>query len=276
MATLLGLGAALAFGVSDFWAGVLSRRVHFALVGLVSQAGSTLLVWVALPWAAGAGPSAGSVGWGVLSGVGGGFGSLALYRGLGRGQMTVVGPLSAVGGAALPACVGVALGERPVPLVVAGVLLALPAIALVASPPAGTDGPSSASGWPDGLLAGAGFALLFIGLDRAGDDAGLWPVASGQAAALLLLLAFVAVRRPPRPGNAVLAATGVGALSVTATLLYFFAANAGLLTVAAVLTSLYPGVTVLLATVLLHERATAAQRLGLALCAVAVTAIVVA
>jgi drug/metabolite transporter (DMT)-like permease len=78
-------------------------------------------------------------------------------------------------------------------------------------------------------------------------------------------------RRQPGSGRAV----AVGALSVTATLLYFFATHSGCLTIAAVLTSLYPGVTVLLATLLLGERISPLQRAGLALCAVAVTAIVV-
>ncbi len=290
-AVLLGLGAAVAFGISDFYAGVLSRRIHFVTVGLIAQASSSVIVLGALPWAGGAGPSAVSLSWGAASGLGSALGSLALYRGLSRGQMSVVGPLSAVGAAALPALLGMATGERPSPPALAGVLVALPAIWLVATPSdqaGATPGGGSARGAvADGLLAGVGFALLFVGLDQAGEGSGLWPVAAGQVASVVVILTVVAVlwRRPSPGGEGAPAvprrqpgsgrAVAVGALSVTATLLYFFATHSGFLTIAAVLTSLYPGVTVLLATLLLGERISPLQRAGLALCAVAVTAIVV-
>jgi uncharacterized membrane protein len=284
MAILLGLASAIAFGVSDYLAGVLSRRLHFTLVGLISQVSATALAWASLPWTGGPRPATAALAWGALSGIGGGVGSLALYRGLGRGKMSVVGPLSSVGAAALPALAGIALGDRPSPLAIGGVLLALPAIWLVASSSGRPGGERAAgpSGVGDGLLAGAGFGLLFIGLARAGDGAGLWPVATGQLTALVLLTVVVGVRlattRPALPGGprALLPPLLVGCLSVTATLLYFLATHSGLLTIVAVLASLYPGITVLLAWLLLGERITRVQRAGLALCAVAVVAIAAA
>jgi uncharacterized membrane protein len=284
MAILLGLASAIAFGVSDYLAGVLSRRLHFTLVGLISQVSATALAWASLPWTGGPRPATAALAWGALSGIGGGVGSLALYRGLGRGKMSVVGPLSSVGAAALPALAGIALGDRPSPLAIGGVLLALPAIWLVASSSGRPGGERAAgpSGVGDGLLAGAGFGLLFIGLARAGDGAGLWPVATGQLTALVLLTVVVGVRlattRPTLPGGprALLPPLLVGCLSVTATLLYFLATHSGLLTIVAVLASLYPGITVLLAWLLLGERITRVQRAGLALCAVAVVAIAAA
>jgi uncharacterized membrane protein len=284
MAILLGLASAIAFGVSDYLAGVLSRRLHFTLVGLISQVSATALAWASLPWTGGPRPATAALAWGALSGIGGGVGSLALYRGLGRGKMSVVGPLSSVGAAALPALAGIALGDRPSPLAIGGVLLALPAIWLVASSSGRPGGERAAgpSGVGDGLLAGAGFGLLFIGLARAGDGAGLWPVATGQLTALVLLTVVGGVRlattRPALPGGprALLPPLLVGCLSVTATLLYFLATHSGLLTIVAVLASLYPGITVLLAWLLLGERITRVQRAGLALCAVAVVAIAAA
>ena len=284
MAILLGLASAIAFGVSDYLAGVLSRRLHFTLVGLISQVSATALAWASLPWTGGPRPATAALAWGALSGIGGGVGSLALYRGLGRGKMSVVGPLSSVGAAALPALAGIALGDRPSPLAIGGVLLALPAIWLVASSSGRPGGERAAgpSGVGDGLLAGAGFGLLFIGLARAGDGAGLWPVATGQLTALVLLTVVVGVRlattRPALPGGprALLPPLLVGCLSVTATLLYFLATHSGLLTIVAVLASLYPGITVLLAWLLLGERITRVQRAGLALCAVAVVTIAAA
>ncbi len=277
-AVLLGLASAVAFGVADFVAGVLSRRVHYALVGLVSQLSAAACVCAALPLFGGGSPSVMALGWGAASGLGGGVGSLALYRGLGHGQMNVVAPLSAVGGAALPALVGLALGERPSLLALVGIALALPALWLVARP-AGR-GATTPAGVGDGLLAGAGFALLFIALNRAGDGSGLWPVAAGQLAALVVLMGFVFTRRPSRTrvgtGAAAGAAVLVGAISVTATLLYFLATHAGLLTVVAVLTSLYPAVTVLLAVLVLRERASRVQGVGLVLAGAAVAMITIA
>lgn len=279
-AVLLALAAAVAFGVADFLAGVLSRRRHFSIIGLISQLSAAATVLAVLPWFSGAGPSAVALGWGVVSGLGGGVGSLALYRGLGHGQMNVVAPLSAVGGAALPALAGIALGERPSPLALAGIGLALPALWLVSRPTGG--GSSTAAGVRDGLLAGAGFAVLFIALDRAGDASGLWPLAAGQLASLLMVVGFVLVTRRSRPsaptatGSAVGGALLVGVLSVTATLLYFLATHAGLLTVAAVLTSLYPAVTVLLAAIVLRERTSRVQVVGLIAATAAVVLVTVA
>ncbi|MGI8682917.1 MAG: EamA family transporter [Mycobacteriales bacterium] len=280
-ALLLGLASAVSFGAADFLAGLLSRRAHFALVGLVSQVSAATCACAALPWFGGAGPSAMALGWGAASGLGGGVGSLALYRGLGHGQMSIVAPLSAVGGAGLPALAGLALGERPSLLAVLGILLALPAVWLVARP-AGRTGASASTEVTDGLLAGAGFALLFIALDRAGDRSGLWPVAAGQLASLAVLTGFVLTRRPARTrhragaGARIGAAVLVGAISVGATLLYFLATHAGLLAVVAVLTSLYPAVTIVLAILVLHERATRVQRVGLTLAVAAVTMITIA
>lgn len=273
MAVALALVAAATFGVSDFLAGMSSRRISYVVVGLVSQSSATALVWAALATTSSPRPTAHALAWGLVSGVGGGVGSLALYRGLGHGQMAVVGPLSAVGSAALPAVVGIALGDRPSALAVTGVLLAMPAVWLVSRSPRGRSGPS-ATGVADGLVAGAGFGLLFIGLARAGDAAGLWPVAVGQSVSMLLQIGVVANRRPARPNRrAVILPAVVGVMSISATLLYFLATHHGLLVIVAVLTSLYPGVTVLLAALLLRERIAASQRLGLGLCVAAVIAI---
>src|SRR6202035_829329 len=100
--------------------------------------------------------------WGLVSGLGGGVGTLVLYRGLARGQMSVVGPVSAVGAAVVPVAVGLALGERPSLLTAAGVLVALPAIVLVAA--SGSVRGRLAAGLSDGLVAGLAFGILFVGL----------------------------------------------------------------------------------------------------------------
>lgn len=286
MGALLGLASAVMYGSTDFAGGLLSRRSSSSLAVIISgYAASAVLVWAALGLTGGPSPSPRVIGWGLLAGLCGGGGTVALYRGLTRGRMSVVGPVSAVGAAVLPVIVGVATGERPNPLALLGVLVALPAIALVAGDgdvdggggPAGrrTDKRRRDSGLTDGLVAGAAFGLLFVALAQTGGHAGLWPMAFQQSGALgFVIAAALATRAPLRQtarDAAASAANGVGGLA--ATLLYYAATRTGMLATVAVLTSLYPGITVLLARTVVHERISRAQRAGLSLCALAVVAI---
>lgn len=272
MAIVLGLAAALLYGASDFGGGLASRRFGPLPVYLLGVIAAVALVWAAVPFGGGAGPSLRAVGWGLAAGVGGGGGTLLLYRGLARGQMSVVGPVSAVGAAVVPVVVGVALGDRPGLLVTAGVLVALPAIALVAA----TGSVSvSRTALFDGLAAGTAFGLMFVALAQAGGGSGLWPVAAEQTSCLALVLAIVVGTRTPLrlPVRGAVLPILAGVSGMAATLLYFVATQRGMLSTVAVLTSLYPGVTVVLARVISHERFAPVQRVGLGLCALAVLAI---
>ena len=282
MGVILGLAAALLYGGSDFAGGLTSRKLGALPVNVVGSSVAAALAWVALLAVGGPGPTVHAVAWGLASGLGGGIGTTMLYRGLARGQMSVVGPVSAVAAAGVPVVAGVAMGERPTVLALAGVLVALPAIVLVAASgsASGLARGMFGSGLLDGLAAGAAFGFMFIGLAQAGhvpgsQGAGLWPVASEQTGSLLLVLAMaIRSRVPLRPA---IRAAGwpalVGASGMSATLLYFYATHVSMLATAAVLVSLYPGVTVLLARVLLHERFSPVQRAGLSLCTLAVVAI---
>jgi uncharacterized membrane protein len=274
LGAVLGLASAVSFGMCDFVAGLAARRLSFWWVTLLSLVSSVAVAWVVVGVQQES-LALRSVVWGTAAGVGAAAGATALYRGYGRGQMAVAGPLSSIGAAALPAVVGAALGERLPALGLVGVILALPGIWLMSS--TASTGASVRAGTGDGLLAGCGFALEFVGLERAGNASGLWPVALSQSVALVLVALLMTVRRPAWRADlgAATLATGAGLLSLLATGLYFLAAHAGLLTVAAVLASLYPGVTVLLAAVFLHERPDSRQITGLLLGAVAVTLIVV-
>ena len=274
MGILLGLAAALLYGTSDFGGGLLSRRLGSLQVNLIGGIGATTLAWAAILLAPGPGPSVRAIAWGTAAGLGGGVGSLVLYRGLARGQMSVVGPVSAVGAAVVPVLAGLAMGERPGLVTMAGTLLALPAIALVATSSGGARG-MLRSALGDGVVAGIAFGIMFVGLAQAGPGSGLWPVASEQTSSLLVMLA-IAVRahaplRAPVPASGQALLVGVGGM--TATLLFFYATHAAMLATVAVIVSLYPGITVLLARVILHERFSLAQRAGLGMCTLAVIAI---
>ena len=283
-AILLALGSALGYGASDFIAGWLSRKSHYARVGLLSQftaATGCLLASVVV----GGRPSSAALWWGALAGVGGGLGTLALYRGLGRGRMNVVAPLSGVLAAGLPALFGLAIGERPSAPALVGLVLALPAVWLTSSADA-VDGAvqraSMRSSVVDGVLAGLGFAVLFIGLQRGGKGEGLWTTASSQVVSafpMIALYAWKALREPEAlqtrslPPFVRYGPLLGGAFAGLAVVFYFLATQRGLLTVVAVLTSLYPAVTVALARWLLSERIGRRQGAGLALAGVAVALI---
>ncbi|MGH7759691.1 MAG: EamA family transporter [Candidatus Dormibacteria bacterium] len=272
MAVLLSLLASLGYGTSDFLAGTAGRRGQAAAVALLAQPlglAAALLGLVIFRWAE---PTFATLGWGAVSGVGSGLGTLALYRGLARGRMAVVAPLSAVLTAAIPAVAGLAMGNRPGGLALVGIVLALPAVALVSRASGGSEG---SGGVVEGLLAGACFALLFIGLDRAGTHSGTWPLVTGQSVSVALIaLNWLRGQRPPGGwGRIAPLALAAGALSGSSNILFLEATGHGPLAVVAVLASLYPATTVLLARVVLRERWTRLQGVGLAVAVAAVVMI---
>lgn len=274
MAILLALVSAMAYGVSDFIGGIVSRRVSAWSVAVVGNTSATVcvaLVALAVP----GDPSGRDFAWAVLAGVATGLGTGFLYRGFASGRMSVVAPVSAVGAAVVPVLSGAVGGERFAPLVWFGIAAALPGIWLVASvPEEHRSGPraSLAEGLVDGLLAGLGFGVLFAALGQVPDRAGLWPLAAAQGVsvptvvvlALLLRGSWVPRERPVR--WAVLA----GLLGALATWSFLVSTQLGYLTISGILASLYPATTVLLAALVLHERVHRAQGVGLGLCAVAV------
>ncbi len=271
----LALTAALAYGASDFVGGTGSRRHSPWAVVLVGQ-GCGAALMLACGLLVPAEPRAGDFAWALAAGVGSATGSIFLYRGLARGRMGLVAPVSAVGAAVLPVLVGVALGERPTWLAWLGVLVALPGIWLVSrestAPTAGTRG-----ALVDGAAAGAGFGVLFIALGQVSSDAGLLPLAANQlfgAAVTVLVAAMLGQEWRPRPG--VLSWGGAsGALGAAGTLTFLLSTHTTDLGVAAVLTSLYPAVTVLLASLALGERLGGSQRLGIGICTLAVATLAI-
>ena len=275
IAILLALGSAVAYGLSDFIGGVFSKRASPWAVALVGQAaGGVVMVGVSLVVAGD--PVGGDYGWAVLAGVGNGLGTVFLYRGLSSGRMGVVAPLSGVGAALLPVAVGLISGERPEILVWLGILAAMPGIWLVAREPVGEDvtGASPAgSGVLDGVLAGLGFGTLFASLAQIPESAGFAPLALNQLVAAGVIVVAASLARAawvPR-SRAAYAGAATGVLGATATGAFLLATQQGFLTVTAVLASLYPAFTVLLAATVLHEHVHRWQAIGLVLCGAAVT-----
>ena len=276
MVVVLALGAALMYGLSDFMGGLVSRRASVWGVAAVTQFTAIVVIGVAALLLPGQ-PDMADWLWGALAGLGTGTGTAFLYRGLSLGRMGVVAPLSAVGAAMLPVAVGLATGERPPLLTWVGIVAAIPAIWLVSSAAGEGDtkrGPFG-EGVLDGLLAGLGFGLMFAALGQVPEAAGLAPLAAAEITsvpAVIVLASVMGHAWLPRERTASWG-TGVGALAAGASVLYLFASQSGLLTVAAVITSLYPVFTILLAATLLRERIHGPQAIGLILAGIAVSLI---
>ncbi len=261
MGALLALASALTCGIVDFAGGLLSRRVPYAAVTFLGQLGGLLLATGAallLPAASVAGTD---LLWGALSGAGSATAMRFLNRGLSHGAMSVVVPVSAVTGVALSVLCGVLLlGDRPGVLAWAGIAVTGPALWWVSG--GGTRmGPEAT----DGLLASVGVAVQYVALGQADPVSGLWPVAAGRVAAVLVLLPDAVrsprlLRLPARPAAQALLSGAGAALGLV---LYLLAAQRQMLAVAVVLASLYPALPVVLGLAVLHERLTARQTAGL-------------
>ncbi|MDH4119065.1 MAG: DMT family transporter [Acidimicrobiia bacterium] len=270
IADLLALGAAAAFGASDFSGGLAARRLAAPVVVVASQV-IGVPIGIALALLIGGSSSGSSLIAGGIAGVAGGIGLVALYHGLAQGRMAVVAPVSAVVGTGVPVVYGVLGGERPDVSAWAGIVLALVAIVFISA-----SGSVRGSGLRDAVIAGLGFAGFFIALSDTSVDDGLWPLIPARLASMALIGVFVVARRvaarPERGALAPVVAAGIGDMIANA--LYLGAVQRGLLTSAVVLSSLYPAFTVLLGRFVAHETVTPRQwlGLGLALCAVVLLA----
>jgi len=281
---LLGLAAAVLYGSGDFLGGMATRRAHVLAVLMVAETAAVIAaLTVAAMWPGQA--SLAGLAWGIGAGLTGGLGLIIFYIGLATGPMSVVAPVSGLVSTFLPVAVALAEGERPGAGVYAGALLCLVAIVLASSAGdtsavprpgragPGRAGPGRAVGY--GIASGASFGLFFLLIRNAGQSGELWPVAAGRIGELAIVLIAAAVLRRgllPRgaDGRLLLAAAGAGVIDVVANICYVAATRTGMFGLAVVLASLYPGVTVLLARVVLGERLRWVQRAGLGLAAIGI------
>jgi len=263
---LLGLASAASWGAGDFSGGLAAKRSPLLGVLLLGQlTGATLMAALALLLHEGA-PAAASLWWSVTAGAVGAVGLAALYRGLAVGRMAVVAPISAVLSAALPVAWGVLSEGSPSAIRLAGFALALLGIWLVARPGGKDQASTGRAGLGLALLAGVSFGgfLVFMNLGARGGT--FWPLAAARGTAFLLVLATVLARRQAwRPAAGALPLVLLsGSLDAGGNALFVLASQSGRLDVAAVLASMYPASTVLLAAALLRERIGRTQALGIA------------
>ncbi len=276
MAIVLAGLAALMYGAGDFCGGMGARKMPVftvlafsQLIGLLLAVGAALALGQQLP-------SARDVAWGAVAGVCGAAGLAALYTAIATTPVAVASPVAAVTGAGIPLLLGVALGERPGTLAWVGIALAIPAIVLLAAGPVGQArrGPVRRAAFL-GTAAGIGFGLFFAAVSRTSHASGLWPLAVARASTISLVALVALLRgrslRPARAGLPIVLASG--ALDMGANIAFLLASRIGMLGITAVVTSLYPGPTVLLALLVLRERLTAPLVVGLLLALVSVACI---
>lgn len=271
MPVLLALFSALSYGISDYCGGRAARTAPTFVVTLVAQLAALGCTTIAVVVLADPFPGGSDVAWSVAAGLASITGLTSFYYALANGAMTVVAPITAVVSAVVPVGVGVASGERPSALALGGVVLALIAVALVSGLGGRAARPTSPRVAGFAVVGGVGFGLLFVFLDRTSDDSGVWPLLISQLATIPIVAGVVTTRRlpfpPPRDIAGVMALAGV--LGVAANMSYLAATREGLLSLVAVVTSMYPASTVLLATVLDGERMSRSQAVGLGLAATA-------
>jgi drug/metabolite transporter (DMT)-like permease len=277
-AVLLALVAGMFYGTADFLGGLATRRAGALATSVVSQT-TGLLVIVTLAWLAGyVSIARADLLWGVAAGCTGILGLLLLYRGLADGPMSVVAPTTALCALGLPVVVGLSLGERLAPLAVSGVALAAAAVVLISLPP-----PSASHADRVHLLrafglsvaAGVLIAAFLVCFERTSADAGYWPLVVARVSSMVTVAVVIALRGRERftmPGDRrwFLLPIVSGAIDNVANALYTTAVRADLLSIIAPVASLYPAATLLLARLVLGERVTRLQGMGLGLAAAAV------
>jgi len=263
MASLLALCGAVSWGVGDFLGGLAARRLAVLTVLAISQAvglaGVLFWVWIArdpFPGVVELAPAAGA-------GVAGLMGLGALYRGLAVGAMGIVAPISAAS-PLVPLTVDATRGSAPDTLQWLGVMLVFAGIVILSREPA-AGGQRVAAGAGLAIVAALGFGLFVVGLDAGADESAPWAVVAARSASVALAVAVAIFYtrtslRPPR--SLIVMLIGIGVFDTGANVLVAFATTKGAAGIVAVLSALYPVVTIVLARIVLGERLSISRRLG--------------
>jgi drug/metabolite transporter (DMT)-like permease len=266
VAIALALAASCCWGIADFTGGLKSRHLPVPLVLLVVEGTGALAVALVIAATHEPLPDTRSVVFSLVAGTAGILGLAGFYRALAIGTMSIVAPISATG-SAVPVIVGLASGERPGAVQLVGIVAAGVGVVLASREAPHEDEARARAGRASialALVAALGFGAFFVGMDRAADADVLWALLAARIAGNLGLLAFVLLARPrlELPATALPALAAVGALDLAANGLYAWGTTEGLLSVVAVLASLYPVATVLLARGVLGERIRRVQEVG--------------
>jgi drug/metabolite transporter (DMT)-like permease len=276
LAIVLALGSSLAYGVSDFLGGLKSRSLPLLAVLLVSQGTAlVLLAVVVVPFGEGP-PERSFILYAALAGLSETVGVAALYRGLAVGTMSIVAPVAATA-PVVPVVVGMALGELPSRVQGAGITLAALGIVVTAcdAESAHLARPGAIASVVFGLLTALGFGSFYVAMDAASEGEIPWALLVARLTAVFVFVAAIVLTRPSLAVRRahVPAIAAIGVLIIAADSMYATASTEGLLSIVAVLSSLYPIVTIALARAFLEERVGRRQAIGIAMCLAGVVAI---
>jgi uncharacterized membrane protein len=273
MSIVLGLISAVVWGAGDFTGGIASRKTGaFRVVFFGEIVGILILVIVALGSQESM-PNSVAILKAALAGALGSLGLVLLYHALSTGSMSIAAPVSALAAGVLPVVVGSFTEGLPGGLTLMGFAFALMAIWFVSQNP---EGPRNIlahiSDLRLPLLAGVGFGCYFVIMHSAAQESTWWPMVISRAGGIAIIGTVILMRRErlhvARDAWGVIGINGV--LDVGGNTFYILAGQIGRMDVAAVLSSLYPGVTVILAGLLLKERLSRTQWAGIALALVAI------
>ena len=282
MFVVFALLSAACYGAADFLGGVSAKRANTLAVVFVSQLAGLLIQLAIVPLLPPVAPTRSDFLWGALAGVCGGGGVALLSRAVAIGVMSGVAPTTAVCAVVIPVLVSVALGDRIAAATFGGIALAIVAIVLVSQASDGKADPGSEAdqrrtkAFLLAVLSGVVIGCFFVALAQTSREAGLWPLVVARAASVSLfaVMALFAAQSLRIPTAILTIVAAAGALDMLANLLYLLASRSGPLSIVVTLASLYPASTVLLARLVLHERLSARQWVGVVCAIVAVTVIV--
>jgi drug/metabolite transporter (DMT)-like permease len=262
MPVAYGILAALTWGAGDFSGGVATKRSSAYGVVIFAHIFSIILLIIAALVLREPIPPLTSWLWGGLAGFGGAIGLLLLYTALANGRMSVAAPVSALVAAAIPVIFAMFTEKMPPLLVIAGFLLALAAIWLVSG---GGSAHFNLAELRMPVLAGIAFGFFFTTLHLASFDSVVYPLIAVRIVSISSLSIYSLITRqkitPSR--ESIIPILSSGLLDTLGNAFYALAAQVGRVDVAAVLSSLYPGSTVLLAWFLLKERIDRWQMVGI-------------
>lgn len=271
MSVLYAALSALCYGAADYTGGRATRQSPVFAVLILSQAAGLIGIAIAAPFVRGVTVNVADLLWGAAAGVSGVLGLSLLYRALASTVAAVASPSAALVGAAAPVVAGALLGEQPGVYGWVGIGLAIPAVLLLTAERGGRT-TAARQAILLGSVAGLGFGGFFILISFTSVNSGLWPLASSKVASIALSLVITRLTRTPirvnRPSRR--PALFAGVLDMAANVFFLAASRVGLLAISAVVSSLYPAPTVLLARALDHQRLRPLRVLGLVLALVGV------
>jgi len=273
IASLLGLASALSWGTGDFAGGLASRKIGAYRAVMFSQAIGLIFALATLPFIHERFPDKHTLIWSSTAGIVGAIGLFALYEGMRRGTLSVVAPLSGLLGAAVPMVAGVFVDGLPQPIIFLAFALAFIAVALISIDKSSDNISESVRNYLHlPLISGLGFGFYFVLMHEASRELVLGPIIIARSSGTIAIALFLLIKRESfriESGSWHLLIIS-GLFDVGGNALYILAGQAGRLDISAVLSSLYPGMTVFLAWVILKERLQGSQWAGIALALIAI------